>query len=300
MVIAYAVNLNENRRSHFPNRFAVPKLPPRRKRHSNSTDSLNAPSQRISLPGDSRNNSGRNVAMDTLRGLSIVMMVIDHACGLIGDWSILESPVRIAMRLSMPLFAVLMGYFVKSPSSKSAFSLVDLDSPLKSRWLQIGLAAVLVNLVFYPEYHCLDILCSFSLVALIAWVTGRAFPWLVLVVLIFPIDPTDGWPQLGWMDFPLSIVLGFAALGNLQARYGHRVGLLVAAGMTAFYPLATSLTPGSASPLLLLFVFPAAALIALAEKFPDARLPGLDMLGRNPLKAYVIQYYVIFAIAKLT
>ncbi|CAN0487713.1 unnamed protein product, partial [Hapterophycus canaliculatus] len=155
----------------------------------------------------------------------------DHAVGLIGGWSISESPVRIAMRLSMPLFAVLMGYFLRSPrilTGKESTTL-DIESLLQNRWVQIGFAAALVNLVFFPAYQCLDILCSLLLAAIIARLSGGAFPWFVLVVAVFPIDPTDGWPQLGWMDFPLSIVVGFVALGNLQARYGHKAALIVAA-----------------------------------------------------------------------
>ena len=233
--------------------------------------------------------------MDSLRGLAIVLMVIDHAAGLIGSWSITDSSVRTAMRLSMPLFAVLMGYFLRPNASW-----IPEGGLRRSRLAQIGLAAVLVNLVFYPMYGCVDILCSLFLVAIMARVAGRVFPVLVVAALAYPIDPTDGWPTAGWMDFPLTIVLAFVALGNLYATAGRTVALIAAAALTLFYPVAASATPGSVSPLLFLFVFPACVLLVIAERFPRASIPGLETCGRNPLKAYVIQYYVIVAIANST
>ncbi|TWT95790.1 hypothetical protein Pla100_34330 [Neorhodopirellula pilleata] len=219
-------------------------------------------------------------------------MMIDHAAGLIGGWSISESSVRIAARLSMPLFAVLMGYFLRPGAAW-----IPEEGLHRSRLLQIGLAAVLVNLVFYPMYGCVDILCSLFLVAIIARLAGRAFPIFVVVALAYPIDPTDGWPTAGPMDFPLTIVLAFVALGNLYATAGRKAALIAAAALTLFYPLAASATPGSVSSLLFLFVFPACLLLAVAEQFPRLGVPGLETLGRHPLKAYVIQYYVIMAVA---
>lgn len=230
--------------------------------------------------------------MDGLRGLAIVMMIVDHSLGLIGERMIADSPVRIAMRLSMPLFALLMGYFLRPGRT-----MLDTGKFFQSRWIQIGLAAILVNAIFYPAYQCLDILCSFLLVMIVARFAGRGFPLFVLLVFAYPIDPTDGWPNGGWMDYPLTLVLGFAALGNLYRVYGRTAGLVVAALFAAFYPLATSWTPGSVSPLLLLFVFPATILLALAERFPRLDVRWVAAIGRHPLKVYVIQYYVITAIA---
>lgn len=284
-----------NRSSHSSHCQPVPPSTHRRKRQQNRRK-----------PAETVKPRDRNSAMDGLRGLAIVMMVIDHALGLIGGWGINESSIRIAMRLSMPLFALLMGYFwrpegsqVSVPEERGDRRWTEMFA--QSRLAQIALAAVLVNLVFYPAYRCLDILASFFLVAMIARLSGRlmvaAFPWFFWVAFAYPFDPTDGWPNGGWMDFPLTIVLGFAALGSLYSKYGRTWGLVAAGGMTAFYPLAAMMTPGSVSPLLFLFVLPAMGMLVLAERFPHAKIPGLETLGRHPLKAYVIQYYIIFGIA---
>ncbi|TWT75004.1 TraX family protein [Allorhodopirellula solitaria] len=224
--------------------------------------------------------------MDTLRGLAILMMVIDHVFGLLLGQSISDSPVRVLMRLSMPLFCVLMGYFL----------------PRAGRWrgrrfAEIAVAALLVNLVFYPAYGCVEILCSLLVAGVIGVACGRYFPILILAALFYPVDPSDGWPSGGPMDFPLSIVLSFVALGNLHARYGGKAACLAAFGLTACYFPAASLTPGSVSPLLFLFVLPATVLLCWAERYRSVSVAGLDWLGKNPLKSYVVQYYVIFGLS---
>ncbi|TWU15315.1 TraX protein [Allorhodopirellula heiligendammensis] len=228
----------------------------------------------------------RNASMDTLRGLAIVMMVTDHVAGLLLGHSIVDSPIRLAMRLSMPLFCVLMGYYLPTRETWRA-----------RRFAEIAVTAVIVNLVFYPTYGCLDILCSLLIAGVVGVVSGRFFPIFVSAALLYPVDPSDGWPSGGPMDFPLSIVLSFVALGSLHARYGVKWACWIAAALTVFYLPATSLTPGSVSPLLFLFILPATALLALAERFPSVSIPGLQWLGRNPLKSYAVQYYVIFALS---
>lgn len=228
----------------------------------------------------------RNATIDTLRGFAIVMMVADHALGLLLDQSIRDSPVRMAMRLAMPLFCVLMGYFL--PRTRTWRT---------RRFAEIAATAVLVNLLFYPAYGCVDILSSLLVAGIVGVTCGRFFPFFVLAALFYPVDPTDGWPRGGPMDFPLSIVLSFVALGSLHARRGGRIACWAAAALTAFYLPATWLTPGSVSPLLFLFVLPASILLSVAQRYPMIAIPGLQWLGQNPLKSYAAQYYVIFALA---
>lgn len=224
--------------------------------------------------------------MDTLRGLAIIMMVVDHAVGLLLGQSISDSPVRLAMRLAMPLFCILMGYYLPTASTWRP-----------RRFAQIAATAAIVNLIFYPAYGCVEILCGLLIAGGIGVACGRFFPFFVFAALLYPVDPTDGWPSGGPMDFPLSIVLSFVALGSLQARYGGNIACLAAAALTACYFPATSLTPGSVSPLLFLFVLPATVLLWMAERHPSVSVPGLNWLGQNPLKSYAAQYYLIFAIS---
>jgi len=237
----------------------------------------------------STGSDSRNTAIDTLRGGAIVMMVVDHAIGLLLGQSISDSPVRAAMRLSMPVFCVLMGYY-----------LPDLRTWRPRRFVEIGVTAAIVNAVFYPTYGCVEILASLLVAGLLGVTCGRFFPVFVAAAFFYPWDPTDGWPVGGWsgggpMDFPLSIVLSFVALGSLHARWGGRWSGSVAILLTAFYPIAAGMTPGSVSPLLFLFVLPAVGLLWVCQRWPRNSIPGLCWLGQNPLKAYAAQYYGILA-----
>ncbi len=225
----------------------------------------------------------RNAAIDTLRGFAIVLMVIDHVADLWLGQSIGDSPIRWMTRLAMPLFCVLMGYFLPA----------DRNWRLR-RFVEIAATAVLVNAIFYPAYGCLDILCSLLIAGIVGTACGRFFPMFVLVAVLYPVDPTPAWPSGGPMDFPLSLVLSFVALGSLHARYGRKTAGLASTILTAFYFPAVVLTPGSVSPLLFLFVLPATLLLCWAERYPKISIPGLEELGRNPLKSYAIQYYFIF------
>ena len=53
--------------------------------------------------------SSRNYCLDSLRGLAIVLMIVDHVAGILYGQNIGESWIRFATRLSMPLFCVLTG-----------------------------------------------------------------------------------------------------------------------------------------------------------------------------------------------
>lgn len=224
--------------------------------------------------------------MDTLRGLAIVLMIVDHAVDLLLGQSISDSPIRFATRLAMPLFCVLMGYFLPNAATWRP-----------RRFAEIAATAVIVNLIFYPTYGCVDILFSLLIAGAIGVASGRYFPFFILATILYPVDPTDGWPNGGPMDFPLSIVVSFVALGSLQARYGGKPACLAAAALMACYFPATSLTPGSVSPLLFLFALPATLLVWAAERYPTVNVPGLNWLGQNPLKSYAAQYYLIFALS---
>ena len=63
------------------------------------------PSSRTVKPPRTRLHS-----LDALRGLAIVLMIVDHVCGILLSINIEFAGVRFWTRLSMPLFAVLMGY----------------------------------------------------------------------------------------------------------------------------------------------------------------------------------------------
>lgn len=222
----------------------------------------------------------RNRALDSLRGLAIGLMLIDHLAGILFGLTIRDSPVRWVTRLAMPLFCVLMGYFLRE----------DRRNEWK-RPAQILAACVAVNCLFYPLYGSVEILGSLLLTYLVFLIGGPYFPFCVLAIAFYPIDPLRS-----WLDYPLTIVLSFVAQGALLRRFG-----ITAAGLSGIWLAFAAvwidhLEPNGVNQRLCLFILPAALLVFVGSQFPAKRLPGFDWLGLHPLEVYVGQYYAIFAL----
>ncbi|MGB0598607.1 MAG: hypothetical protein ACPGLY_18110 [Rubripirellula sp.] len=216
--------------------------------------------------------------MDSLRGLAIGLMLVDHSAGILFGLTIRDSPVRWVTRLAMPLFCVLMGYFLREDRRN------DWKRPA-----QILAACVAVNCLFYPLYGSVEILGSLLLTYLVFVISGRCFPFCVLAIAFYPIDPLRA-----WLDYPPTIVLSFVAQGALLRRFG-----MTAAGLSGVWLAFAAvwidrLEPNGVNQRLCLFILPATLLVFFGSQFPAKRLPGFDWLGRHPLEVYVGQYYAIF------
>ncbi|MGB7329590.1 MAG: TraX family protein [Rubripirellula sp.] len=227
--------------------------------------------------------SKRNVFLDTLRGFAIVLMVVDHVAGLLMDIRIQDSYLRLGTRLAMPLFCVLMGYFF-SAESRSKYG----------RLLEVVVAAVMVNLVFYPHYHSIEILGCLVMAALLFKATGPFFVGFAVLLFAYPWDPL-----VTWFDFPPTIVISFVAQGMILRRFGIATaiasGLVLSSGAVWIHDL----QPAGVNHKLCLFILPATLLVDLGSRFPALRIPGLDRIGQYPLTAYVVQYYVIMLISQM-
>tara|TARA_R110002049_G_scaffold2750_2_gene21427 strand:+ start:196066 stop:196863 length:798 start_codon:yes stop_codon:yes gene_type:complete len=225
----------------------------------------------------------RNACLDTLRGLAIVLMVIDHVADLLLDISIRDSNVRLGTRLAMPLFCVLMGYFLKI-ESRHRFR----------RLLEVIAASALANLVFYPRYGVLEILASLVVAALLFKATGRWFVLMVLALFLYPWDPLAA-----WFDFPPTIVISFVAQGMILRRLGIKAalasGILLSSGAIWMYQM----NPLGVNYKLCLFILPATLLLYLGDRLPEKRIATLQWIGKYPLTIYVAQYYAISLAAEL-
>jgi len=223
----------------------------------------------------------RNASLDTLRGAAILLMVLDHAVGILLGVSIEFSSVRFWTRLSMPLFCLLMGYFL------------TVGKPLnRHRYLQIAIAMVVINAAYWPLYDKFEILASLLLAFTVLRAVGKAYPWFVGMVLLYPVDPLDQ-----WFDYAPSLVISFVTLGMILRQRGLQAALLIAAGLTTGAFWLRWLSPGDPSQYLFYFLLPAIGLLSLGVRYPDWKWKGLTLAGRFPLTCYLTQYFIIFGLA---
>ncbi|WP_153557922.1 acyltransferase family protein [Roseimaritima sediminicola] len=243
---------------------------------------MNSKSSKAKRPRHAADPSGgeRIAALDALRGLAILLMVLDHVAGMLMDVRIEYTSVRFWTRLSMPLFCVLMGYFLDPGRPRSLH-----------RFGQIALAAVAINVAYLWLYREVEILGSLLVAYTLFLMTGRAFVVFVAAAAFYPLDPSTP-----WFDYPLSIVLSFVAQGMILRHGGGLAatvsGCLLASGI-AWIGMGE---PGDVNHLLFYFILPATAAVHWAARSSAGKVPVLDWLGRHPLSSYLVQYYVIFAV----
>ncbi|MCA9133127.1 MAG: hypothetical protein KDA45_08225 [Planctomycetales bacterium] len=219
----------------------------------------------------------RNACLDSLRGLAIVLMIIDHSADILFHVSIDPSTIRMATRLSMPLFCGLMGYF-----------LVSQEKVNWHRFYQLCLATLAINLVFFTIYGRLEILASLLVCYTLFLAAGRLLALAVVAVWFFQLD---GSAQL--FDYPLSVVLSCVAQGMVLRLHGWRVALLSGGAITL-----AALWVAPPSVYVLFFVLPATLAIAWAAAHPQVTVSGLERIGHYPLTVYLIQYYVLLALGQ--
>jgi len=207
-------------------------------------------------------------------------MVIDHVAGIWLQMPLGGSNVRFMTRLSMPLFCVLMGYFLR-PERRWK----------RRRVVEIFAAAVAVNLLFYPYAGTIEILGSLLLAYGVFAVSGRHFGWFVLAMLFYPVDGLRA-----WFDFPPSLTVSFVAQGFLLRKAGPVPAIASGVLLSLAGLWIAALEPRGVNQLLCLFILPATLLVLVGEKKPQWQVPGLELAGRYPLTVYVLQYYVILGV----
>lgn len=234
--------------------------------------------------------ASRLASLDTLRGLAIVLMVVDHIAWLFGDSQIAPLHIRFFTRLAMPLFCALSGYLLARPNRPSALN--------PRRLGQVAGAAAVVNLAYFlcfPQYGKVEILASLLVCYLIYGMLGR---WTMLLLPSCWLLPWDA--AAAYFDYPVTVVMTCVASGMLLRELGS-VRALVGCGVVVGGVLLS--TPIQAVPVLVptptvyvLYFLPLALLMVFAAAhWPRIQWVPLTQLGAQPLRMYVGQYLVLLA-----
>ncbi len=214
----------------------------------------------------------RNRTLDSLRGLAILLMIVDHVAGVFFSVKIEPDTLRFLTRLSMPLFAILMGFFLSAATQTHW-----------KRLVQLAAASAAMNGLYYYVYEELEILASLLVCYIGFLALGRHFVWCFVAAYFFLQDPSRY-----LFDYSLSVVATCVAQGVILQRFGWRIasvtGLLI-------LPAAWFVTPPTQYALF--FILPASWLVGWGHASPKLAVPGLETLGRYPLTAYLIQYFII-------
>ena len=168
--------------------------------------------------------TARDVFLDQLRGLAVVLMIIDHVLA-VGTAAVLARglPVSIVViddarffrltitRLALPLFMVVSGYL-----------LADRDRPSRRRQGQLLAAAVVAQILFapLPGLSDVDVLVVVFVVQL-AWPVLRASP-VVFAALGMVAAVNVATLPFGWTGYSPALVAALMCLGALAARTKDR------------------------------------------------------------------------------
>lgn len=180
-------------------------------------------------------NQGRIFIIDAIRGLAIVLMVLDHslfAIESIGVTNALIENSRLTItRFAMPLFMIASGLI---------WALYGLKV---KRWIQVFVVAILLNLflrVFWSDFNNPEILFVWAILA-IGWRLIVRFPISVIIIgyiqfIFWPI------PWSGFQPGELAIFLGVGVLAARTAldqlwKYIKFEKLLSALAFIGHYPL---------------------------------------------------------------
>jgi len=196
----------------------------------------------------------RDNRIDRLRGLAVVLMVVDHL--LVAATAVMvERPtlmtlgrltlvdcLRLLTRPSLPLFAVCSGVLLSRRSSTSV-----------RRLAQIGVAAAVSQVMFTPIAGMpdIDVLVVF-LAAILMWPLARGHLVETIVLGIVAATNLPPFPH-GLTGYSVGLVLAFMAVGAAVARSGPEDAL------------------------------------GAARRLPS----GFGRLGRRPITAYLIHLFAV-------
>ena len=163
-------------------------------------------------------NSNRIAVLDKVRGLAIILMMLDHTLVMLSTLEIISNGALLTRmtltRFALPMFMIVSGalWAARTPGGKRIGSII-----LVSIFLNVFMV------MFWSEFSTPEVLAVWALAALFASFISK-YP--VLAITLSYIQ-WEYWP-IGWDGYQPGVVVLFLAVGVLAARCGIVPGTGVA------------------------------------------------------------------------
>ncbi len=213
--------------------------------------------------------------LDSLRGLAIVLMILDHLGLFLYDGTSLYLPLRILGRFSFPLFMMISGYLLPGRS---------LSSVLRSAsWILVAALSLFyydINAISHGFVGVTNVLYSIGIVLPFAYLV----PWQLMFLLptLIPLD-LDVYTDYGFLG-----TLFFMLVGRSLREFGSSPAIVA---LFLFFGAVYSW--GSSGLFTLLFAFIGALLLYHLCNGFSIRFYPLEILGKYSIFVYVFHLYLI-------
>ncbi|MCX8166888.1 MAG: hypothetical protein N3E37_03485, partial [Candidatus Micrarchaeota archaeon] len=241
----------------------------------------------------------RITSLDFLRGLTILIMFVDHYVALAFDMDISVFNIRFFTRIAEPTFALLLGFFLFNRSNKS----------LAFRAIEIFFVALLINIFFYSVTNKFEVLVSFFLVYVVfilAKLFNIKFEFFVFAILFNKIDSTHI-----FLDYPITLVLSQVSFGYLIRQIyekGNKISDVISLTLLFFLPIVVGILFVTSNSYMYTVFFTGLAAIILIIFFEfhnklgtniinRKSLRALSLIGEKPLLFYALQYILAVILA---
>jgi len=221
----------------------------------------------------------RDAVIDSLRGLAIVVMMIDHVSMLVFGQGFELFGIRFFTRIAEPLFAIIFGYLLIGRSKQG----------LARRLKEILLVALLANIVYFSITQKLEILVSFAIATIAYYFLGSRLRYLIFFFILYPVDFTKH-----FLDYPMSIVISQVAFGMFLRELKQTAQL---SPLFICFLLGPFIVPVPLGWTLGFTAF-AGGLFLIAKR-AQFNVSLFSTVGKKPLTYYLLQYIVILLIAIL-
>lgn len=221
--------------------------------------------------------------IDSLRGLAIIIMFIDHIALFLFNIDIEFLGVRFFTRIAEPMFAIIFGFLLFDRSYDRVVN----------RLKEIVIVALVLNIILFSFSSKYEILVCFAIFQIIYILFGNFSKYLSFLIIFYSYDFTRS-----FLDYPLSIFIFQASAGMLLKD------LLSFSKKTTYLHLLISVCLAMISSVFIVnensykwTVFYSIIFLGIFYIINNQKIiirnRLLEEIGKRPLESYIVQYVIV-------